>query len=95
MTLKDEFPQYWEGCRKAAKEVLKAGEDEYEKALYPYWRDAIHELILSKYCPCQDGKNEKCFLALSKNIQMKLITEKMPLLNFENFIKISFRSKIS
>lgn len=93
MLLTETFKPYWQACQKAALAVLSYNDAELPERLYPYWRNAIHQLIISQYCPCQDEKKDKCFLVLDKETQMKVIAEKMPLLDFPHFIQMWKRAK--
>ena len=86
--LKEFSEPYWLACKKAAAVVIETAEIDLEKKLYPYWVNAIHELILSNYCPCQKQNHNACFLSFNKDIQKKLISERMPLLDFEHFVQM-------
>ncbi len=55
------------------------------ETLFPFWRDAIHEIVLQQHgCSCQKGEPAGCLLTFSRREQETLFTGLN--LGFEAFV---------
>lgn len=73
-------------ARKGAEIFLKSDEKDFEKNLFPIWRDAFHEFLRNHGCPCTKGDTKKCFLSLPDSLQIQLPGEYF--LSFNHFVNI-------
>jgi hypothetical protein len=55
--------------RRAATQLVWSGECDLSDALYPFWRDAVHEMLVRRGCPCTRDRASECFLSLEPHEQ--------------------------
>jgi len=86
MITEEDIQIFDKAIRKGAAIFLMSDEEDFEKNLFPIWRDAFHEFMKNHGCPCTKGDGKKCFLSLPNSVQIRLPGENY--FSFNHYINI-------
>jgi len=53
-----------DAASQAAAATMLRPEQDLRTALFPFWSDAIHRVLLRRGCPCTAGREAECFRRL-------------------------------
>jgi hypothetical protein len=83
-----------QAIRKAATAYAPMKEP-LDEILFPFWRDAAHEIMKLEGCPCtlnDNSDDEACFMDADRKTQIDLFND-MELFSYQGFIEILQKGK--
>jgi hypothetical protein len=75
------------GLADATRSALWTADDRLDDALFPFWSDAVHRLLVDEgACGCSRGHRDRCFAAFLKERRLALVGH--GLLTFRSFVAL-------